>query len=121
MADGVLRRKARNAQLIYEDLLDRTGMDGLPVTFVADEGRRSMLSRACYTSNPFPIPLSLVLTKLRIPAVRKLFEDEIIPPLRNRSGKPPRPGAKRPEASDRAVRSPGELRRPKRRPSLARR
>ena len=79
MADGVLRRKARNAQLIYEDLLDRTGMDGLPVTFVADEGRRSMLSRACCTSNPFPIPLSLVLTKLRIPAVRKLFEDEIIP------------------------------------------
>lgn len=77
--DGVLRRKARNAQLIYEDILDRTEMDGLPVTFVADEGRKPMLSKACYGSNPFPIPLSFVLTKLRIPAVRKLFEDEVIP------------------------------------------
>ena len=47
MADnGVLRRKAYNAQLIYEDLLDRLGMEGIPTTFVADEGRRAMLSRA---------------------------------------------------------------------------
>lgn len=80
MADnGVLRRKAYNAQLIYEDLLDRLGMEGIPTTFVADEGRRAMLSRACFSSNPFPAPLSLVLTKLRIPAVRKLFEPETIP------------------------------------------
>ena len=79
MDKGVLRRKAHDAQLIYEDLLDRTGMDGLPVTFVADENRHAMLSRACCTANPFPFPLNFVLTKLRIPAVRKLFEDEIIP------------------------------------------
>lgn len=80
MADnGVLRRKAYNAQLIYEDLLDRLGMEGIPTTFVADERRRAMLSRACFSSNPFPAPLSLVLTKLRIPAVRKLFEPETIP------------------------------------------
>ena len=51
MADnGVLRRKAYNAQLIYEDLLDRLGMEGIPTTFVADEGRRAMLSRACFSS-----------------------------------------------------------------------
>ena len=79
MADSVLRRKARNAQLIYEDLLDRTEMDGIPVTFVADEDRKPMLTKACYSANPFPFPLGLVLTKLRKPAVRKLFEDEIIP------------------------------------------
>ena len=55
MADnGVLRRKAYNAQLIYEDLLDRLGMEGIPTTFVADEGRRAMLSLACFSSNPFP-------------------------------------------------------------------
>lgn len=54
-------------------------MEGIPTTFVADEGRRAMLSRACFSSNPFPAPLSLVLTKLRIPAVRKLFEPETIP------------------------------------------
>lgn len=80
MADNsVLRRKAYNAQLIYRDLLDRLGMEGIPTTFVADEGRRAMLSRTCFTSNPFPVPLNLVLTKLRIPAVRKLFEPETIP------------------------------------------
>lgn len=80
MADnGVIRRKARGAQLIYEDLLERLDMKPIPTTFVADEGRKGMLSRTCFTSNPFPVPLNVVLTKLRIPAVQKLFEDEIIP------------------------------------------
>ena len=80
MADnGVIRRKARGAQLIYEDLLERLDMRPIPTTFVADEGRKGMLSRTCFTSNPFPVPLNVVLTKLRIPAVQKLFEDEIIP------------------------------------------
>jgi hypothetical protein len=80
MADkGVLRRKARGAQLIYEDLLERLDMKPIPTTFVADEGRKGMLSRTCFTSNPFPVPLNVVLTKLRIPAVQKLFEDETIP------------------------------------------
>ncbi len=80
MADnGVIRRKARGAQLIYEDLLGRLDMRPIPTTFVADEGRKGMLSRTCFTSNPFPVPLNVVLTKLRIPAVQKLFEDEIIP------------------------------------------
>ena len=80
MADnGVIRRKARGAQLIYEDLLERLDMRRIPTTFVADEGRKGMLSRTCFTSNPFPVPLNVVLTKLRIPAVQKLFEDEIIP------------------------------------------
>ena len=32
----VLRRKAENAQLIYEDLLERTGLAALPTTFVAE-------------------------------------------------------------------------------------
>ena len=75
----VLRRKAENAQLIYEDLLERTGLAALPTTFVADEGREAALKRACFGANPFPLPLNLVLTKLRVPAVRKLFEDETIP------------------------------------------
>ena len=80
MADnGVIRRKARGAQLIYEDLLERLDMRPIPTTFVADEGRKGMLSRTCFTSNPFPVPLNVVLTKLRIPAVQKLFEDETIP------------------------------------------
>lgn len=80
MADnGVIRRKARGAQLIYEDLLERLDMRPIPTTFVADEGRKGMLSRTCFASNPFPVPLNVVLTKLRIHAVQKLFEDETIP------------------------------------------
>ena len=80
MADkGVIRQKAHNAQLIYDDLLGRLDMKPIPTTFVADEDRHGMLSRACFTANPFPVPLNVVLTKLRIPAVQKLFQDEIIP------------------------------------------
>lgn len=76
---GVIRQKAHNAQLIYDDLLSTLGMQAIPTTFVADEERHGMLSQVCVSANPFPFPLNFVLTKLRIPAVRKLFEPEIIP------------------------------------------
>lgn len=80
MADnGVIRRKARGAQLIYEDLLERLDMRPIPTTFVADEGRKGMLSRTCFTSNPFPVPLNVVLTKLRIPRCRSSLKTRLSP------------------------------------------
>lgn len=55
MADnGVIRRKARGAQLIYEDLLERLDMRPIPTTFVADEGRKGMLSRTLLHLEPLP-------------------------------------------------------------------
>ena len=39
MANKVLEKKAKQAQVIYEDLITRFGIKTIPTTFVAD-GRR---------------------------------------------------------------------------------
>ncbi|MBQ7895632.1 MAG: CoA transferase [Oscillospiraceae bacterium] len=78
MSDKVLIKKAQQAQIIYEDLLKRFDIEGIPTTFVADPRRKEQFEKACRSDNPFPPPLSATLKKKRVPAVSQLFEDEKI-------------------------------------------
>lgn len=74
-----LERKAEQAQIIFEELADRFGIQTIPTTFVADGRRVGQFARACVEGNPFPGLYQPVLVGKRVPAVKKLFADEIIP------------------------------------------
>jgi|GEM_PF-5103388 hypothetical protein len=76
---GALSAKAAQAQLIYDDLLTRQGIETIPTVFVADNARVGLFARSCVTANPFPAPFSAVLASKRIPGVKKLFTEEKIP------------------------------------------
>ncbi len=78
MANKVLEKKARQAQVIYEDLITRFGIKTIPTTFVADGRREKQFTRACLEDNPFPPPLNITILKKRAPAVKLLFQDEKI-------------------------------------------
>lgn len=78
MPNEVLKKKARQAQVIYEDLLKRFDIDPIPTTFVADTNREGQFKEACFKDNPFPPPLNITILKKRIPGVKLLFEDETI-------------------------------------------
>ena len=57
MADkGVIRQKAHNAQLIYDDLLGRLDMKPIPTTFVADEDRHGHALARLLHRQPLPRP-----------------------------------------------------------------
>lgn len=74
---SVLETKGKQAQLCYEDLKKRTGIEPrTEVRFVVDEKRRKEIERAVWTHNPFPGVLKPVLLSLRLKAVRRLFQDE---------------------------------------------
>lgn len=72
-----MRKKAQDAQYCYEDLLVRTGLKlETKVIFNVAENQQELIKRGCYKYNPFPGIVKLVLLKLRLKAVNRLFEDE---------------------------------------------
>lgn len=74
---SVLGEKGLQAQVCYEDLLQKLGENpSTPVIFNVYEGRQAQMKRACFTHNPFPGVLKAVLLKLRMKAVNRLFEEE---------------------------------------------
>lgn len=76
---GIMLKKAKQAQMIFEDLTGRTGITPVPTVFVGDDSKKEMFEKGCYEDNPFPGPLAAELTKLRVPAIKNLFEEETIP------------------------------------------
>jgi hypothetical protein len=79
MANQALLNKAKQAQIIYEDLIKRMDMTSIPTTFVADERRKELFEAFCPTENPFPEAFAPFLTNMRTDAVNKLMSDEKIP------------------------------------------
>lgn len=51
---SVLTKKARQAQVIFEDLVKRYGIKPIPTTFVAQPGREAQFNKSCFQANPFP-------------------------------------------------------------------
>ena len=75
--DSVLFKKARQAQLCYDDLMEKTGLyPDSKVAFRVDDSEEQLLRKACFENNPFPGLVKAVLLKLRLAAVKKLFMDE---------------------------------------------
>ncbi len=73
----VLETKGLQAQMCYEDLKKRTGIEPqTEVQFAVDEKRKGEIERAVWTHNPFPGVLKPVLLSLRLKAVSRLFEPE---------------------------------------------
>ncbi len=78
MKNRVLERKARQAQVIFDDLASQYEIRTIPTTFVADGRRAGQFAKACAENNPFPPPLNVTILKKRVPAVRQLFQNEKI-------------------------------------------
>ena len=78
MAHKVLEKKAKQAQVIFEDLTKQYGIKAIPTVFVADERREAQLKNACYKDNPFPPPVNVTILQKRKPAMGLIFEDEKI-------------------------------------------
>jgi hypothetical protein len=75
----VMLKKARQAQLCYADLMEKTGLyPTSKVVFRVDYDQPSLIKKACYQNNPFPGIVKAVLLKLRLAAVGKLFKDETV-------------------------------------------
>lgn len=75
--DKIMRRKVYQAQLCYEDLKDKLGIDSdTRVVFNLNENQKELIKKACYTNNPFPGVLKAVLLSLRLKAVDRLFMEE---------------------------------------------
>jgi len=73
----VLKKKAQDAQRVYDYLADLLKIDTtLPLTFLANPGTEKELKRNYLAENPFPGVVALVLAKLRKKAVDKLYEPE---------------------------------------------
>ncbi len=79
MGQTALRKKAEQAQRIYQDLIEKLGFQTIPTTFVADERRKELFEQFCTGENPFPDTFAPVLTNMRKDAVEKLMAEEIIP------------------------------------------
>ncbi len=74
---SVMGKKATDATICYEDLLNKTGI--IPesnVVFHVDDNQKEMMTKACHASNPFPGVVKLVLLSLRKKAINRLFEEE---------------------------------------------
>lgn len=76
--NSVLTKKARQAQIIYDDLMERFEIQSIPTTFIAGGKREQQFKAACKKANPFPMPYKFMLLKNRKKAMRLLFEDEKI-------------------------------------------
>ncbi len=75
--DEILLKKAQDAQLVYDDLVRKLGIQPVvPTTFIANPMTQKMFCQGYVKENPFPHVIALVLAKLRKQAVTKLFEEE---------------------------------------------
>ena len=74
----VMLKKAREAQVIFEDLVKRYDIKPIPTTFVAQPGREAQFNKSCFQANPFPGVLAVALLAKSRPGVKKLFKDEKI-------------------------------------------
>lgn len=77
--NNAIFKKAQDAARIFDDVCDRLGIEPIPTTFAGDESKREMFQRAAGEYNPFPGPVADTLKGMRIPAMQKLFEAEVIP------------------------------------------
>ncbi len=74
---SVLYEKGKQAQICYDDLLARLGENPeSPVIFNVNESEEGLMKSACWTNNPFPGVLKVVLLSLRMKAVKRLFHPE---------------------------------------------
>lgn len=71
-----LLTKAEQAQVIFEDLVQRQNIKAIPTEFVADDRREKQFKAQIKKENPFPGPFGIVLVGKRKPAVNLLFEEE---------------------------------------------
>lgn len=78
MSKNVLETKAKQAQVIFDDLTKQFGIKPIPTVFVADNRRKAQFRKACLQDNPFPPPVNVTILKKRKPAVELLFQDEKI-------------------------------------------
>ena len=76
MSKNVLETKAKQAQVIFDDLTKQFGIKAIPTVFVADKRRKAQLKKACLQDNPFPPPVNVTILKKRTPGVDQLFQDE---------------------------------------------
>lgn len=73
----VLLEKARQAQIIYDDLVERLGLSPQYKTrFLVDAATEKEFKKCYLRENPFPHFIALALAKLRKAAVNKLFVAE---------------------------------------------
>ncbi|MBR1699243.1 MAG: CoA transferase [Bacteroidales bacterium] len=68
--------KAEQAQVIFEDLVQRQNIKAIPTEFIADDRREKQFKAQIRKENPFPGPFGVVLVGKRKPAVNLLFEEE---------------------------------------------
>lgn len=77
MDNTIMKTKADDARLCYENLLEQTGITtDTKVAFHLGEKQDKLMKKACYKHNPFPGFVSVVLCHLRLKAVRRLFKEE---------------------------------------------
>ena len=77
MGNEIIRKKADDAQICFEDLKKRTGIEiDTPVIFHVGSDQEKLMKKACHKDNPFPGVVSLVLCHLRLKAVKRLFQEE---------------------------------------------
>lgn len=75
--DSVMKIKVFQAQLCYEDLKKKLGIEtDTKVVFHLDNKQRKLIKKACFSKNPFPGILKAVLLSLRLKAVNRLFLEE---------------------------------------------
>lgn len=74
----VLKKKAVQSQVIFDDLIERFDIKPIPTTFVADAGKYPLFKKACFENLPFPGPFALALAYVRNDGVTRLFKDEKI-------------------------------------------
>lgn len=75
--EEILTQKAKQAQVIYEDLAKRFGIEPKYKTeFLVDPSTEKVFKKNYLAENPFPHFIKFVLGKLRKKAVNKLFEEE---------------------------------------------
>lgn len=72
----VMEEKARQAQIVYEELTNRLGIRSIPTTFVADGRRKAMFLRNAVSIHPMPTPMNVALYPKGVAGVKKLFEPE---------------------------------------------
>ena len=77
-AQEVMTKKARQAQVIFEDLVKRFDIEAIPTTFIAEPRREAQINRSCFQANPFPGVLAFALLAKSRPGVKKLFKEEKI-------------------------------------------
>lgn len=76
----VLAQKALHAQLIYDDISKRLGVQPThKVEFIADADTEKELDKSGLWENPFSGALKFSLAKKRKAAVSKLFRPEVVP------------------------------------------